>query len=630
MQIRGWQLWGANGRPPSNCRRPVARRNLRAVLIGADADLGHDEFHQFRPWRIRHARHVCRIPGRGLAAWRPGGIHPCRGLCSACAWHCDLSFAYPSCHSRSDACADSLDLRTCIIASLYGVLHLLREFCVAAANRACRHGEFRRRIFAGGTARRRRHCDRAYGGAAHLADPLDHRQQAVGRRGRSRRRDADGHPAGPHANAGLGAIGRRGRHCRRADGDRLSVVAVGRRDLRPDRFRRRGAWRLRQRTRVALCRADHRIDPGRLRILARRNLQRHRGLRPVRRAAVVPAARIDGEGVNKALGSRLAVVLLAAGLLLYPMVLSGAFYRDIGVTFLLAAISASAWNIVGGYAGQVSVGHSMFFGLGAYTPLMFYTLWGWPPITGIPAGIALAIGLSLIIGTPTFRLTGHYFSMATIAVAELIRIFTGTWDFVAATIGLQGPAIARGWWDLTFRSELPYYYLFLAVLALLLAVTMFIERRRFGFYLRAIKASERAARSLGVPVRRTKMQALALSAAFTSVAGSLYVIKTGFIDPDSGFGILISVQMVIIAALGGAGTLFGPLVGALILIPLQSASNTWFGGGGSGLTYILYGGIIVLIARFEPGGLFDLWQRVVSRFRSSKASAARSYELRNR
>jgi branched-chain amino acid transport system permease protein len=325
---------------------------------------------------------------------------------------------------------------------------------------------------------------------------------------------------------------------------------------------------------------------------------------------VAAAARIDGEGVNKTLAPRLAIILLAAGLLLYPLVLSGAFYRDIGVTFLLAAISASAWNIVGGYAGQVSVGHSMFFGLGAYTPLLFYSLWGWPPVAGIPAAVVLSIGLSLVVGMPTFRLTGHYFSMATIAVAELIRIFTGTWSFVGAAIGLQGPAVARGWWDLTFRSELPYYYLFLAVLALVLAVTAFIERRRFGFYLRAIKASERAARSLGVPVRRTKMQALTLSATFTSVAGALYVIKTGFIDPDSGFGILISVQMVIIAALGGAGTLFGPLVGALILIPLQSATNTWFGGGGSGLTYILYGGIIVLIARFEPGGLFELWQRV--------------------
>jgi branched-chain amino acid transport system permease protein len=327
---------------------------------------------------------------------------------------------------------------------------------------------------------------------------------------------------------------------------------------------------------------------------------------------VVAAARIDGQSVSKIFSARLVVILLAAALLAYPLVFSGAFYRDIGVTFLLAAISASAWNIVGGYAGQVSVGHSMFFGLGAYTPLLFYTLWGWPPMAAIPAAIALSIGLSILIGMPTFRLTGHYFSMATIAVAELIRIFAGTWDLVGAAIGLQGPAIARGWWDLTFRSELPYYYLFLVVLAFLLAVTSFIERRRFGFYLRAIKASERAARSLGVPVRRTKMQALALSAAFTSVAGSLYVIKTGFIDPDSAFGILISVQMVIIAALGGAGTLFGPLVGALILIPLQSATNTWFGGGGSGLTYILYGGIIVLIARFEPGGLFDLWNRLAA------------------
>ncbi len=321
------------------------------------------------------------------------------------------------------------------------------------------------------------------------------------------------------------------------------------------------------------------------------------------------------------LSPRLAVVVLAAALIVYPLVLTGPFYRDIGVTFLLAAISASAWNIVGGYAGQVSVGHSMFFGLGAYAPLLLYNLLGWPPLVGIPLGIALSAVLALVIGTPTFRLTGHYFSMATIAVAELIRISVGTWDFVGAAIGMQGPARARSVWDFTFRSELPYYYLFLAVLAIVLAVTAAVERRRFGYYLRAIKASERAARSLGVPVLRTKMTALVLSAGFTAVAGSLYVIKTGFIDPDSGFGILISVQMVIVAALGGAGTLFGPLVGALILIPLQSATNTWFGGGGSGLTYILYGGIIVLIARFEPGGLSELWRRIAARFSRNRSIA---------
>ena len=313
--------------------------------------------------------------------------------------------------------------------------------------------------------------------------------------------------------------------------------------------------------------------------------------------------------------------MVVAGLLLYPLAFSEPFYLDIGVTFLLAAISASAWNIVGGYAGQVSVGHSMFFGFGAYAPLLFYNLFGWPPMAGIPIGIAASIVLAIVIGVPTFRLTGHYFSMATIAVAELIRIFFGTWNLVGAAIGLQGPATARGWWDLTFRSEIPYYYIFLAVLALLLGLTYALERRRFGYSLHAIKSGERAARSLGVPVQLTKIRALAFSATFTSVAGSLYSLKTGFIDPESGFGILISVQMVIIAALGGAGTLYGPLVGALILIPLQTATNTWFGGGGSGLTYILYGGIIVLIARYEPGGVFELWHRIApQRWRAKSAT----------
>jgi branched-chain amino acid transport system permease protein len=326
---------------------------------------------------------------------------------------------------------------------------------------------------------------------------------------------------------------------------------------------------------------------------------------------MVAAAGPDGQSVK--IPGPTPTILLAAGLLAYPLVFSGPFYLDIGVTFLLAAISASAWNIVGGYAGQVSVGHAMFFGLGAYAPLLCYTLFGWAPIAGIPFGIAFSIALAVAIGIPTFRLTGHYFSMATIAVAELIRIYFGTWDLVGAAIGLQGPARARDWWDLTFRSEVPYYYIFLAVLAILLRVTFMIEQRRFGYYLRAIKAGERAARSLGVPVQQTKIRALTLSAAFTSLAGSLYSVKTGFVDPESGFGILVSVQMVIIAALGGAGRLYGPLVGALILIPLQTTTNTWFGGGGTGLTFILYGGIIVLIARYEPGGVFELWDRAAPR-----------------
>jgi branched-chain amino acid transport system permease protein len=307
---------------------------------------------------------------------------------------------------------------------------------------------------------------------------------------------------------------------------------------------------------------------------------------------------------------------LAAALLAYPALVDGtdsaAFLQDMGALVLLAAIGAAAWNIVGGYAGQISVGHAMFFGAGAYLPLLVYQHWQLPPLLGVPLGVGVSLAIALLIGFPTFRLLGHYFSMATIAVAELIRIVVGNWDFLGAAIGLQGPAIARGWYDLSFRSAVPYYYIFLAVLALLLLVTWQMQRSRLGYYLRAIRAGERAARSLGVPVRRYKLYALMLSATFTSLAGSLYALKTGFVDPDSGLGILVSVQLIITAALGGAGTLLGPLLGAAILIPLQTATNTWFGGGGSGLTYIIYGAIIVLIARFEPGGLLELWRHRVA------------------
>ena len=145
---------------------------------------------------------------------------------------------------------------------------------------------------------------------------------------------------------------------------------------------------------------------------------------------------------------------------------------------------------------------------------------------------------------------------------------------------------------------------------------------RIGFYLRAIKDSERAARSLGAPASRTKLYAYMLSAGLTSVAGALYAMMFGFVDPESGLGILISVKMLIMAALGGAGLLFGPLVGAAILVPLEEISNSLLGGKGAGLTFVVYGAIIVLIARFQPGGILTLikrlWARSAARRRRSR------------
>src|SRR5229473_6736640 len=183
----------------------------------------------------------------------------------------------------------------------------------------------------------------------------------------------------------------------------------------------------------------------------------------------------------------------------YPLLFSTPFQQRLGALVLLYAIAASAWNIVGGYAGQVSVGHVVFFGCGAYAAMGAYTHFALSPLVGIPAGIVLAVAIAAIVGVPTLRLSGHYFSMATIAVAELVRLVVTNTNYLGAAVGLSGPTVPRTVLDLSFTSALPYYYLFLSVLVITLGITWWMTNSRMGFYLRAIKDSERAARSLGRP-----------------------------------------------------------------------------------------------------------------------------------
>ena len=313
-------------------------------------------------------------------------------------------------------------------------------------------------------------------------------------------------------------------------------------------------------------------------------------------------------------------LIALALVIIYPLVFTTPFQQRLGALVLLYAIAASAWNIIGGYAGQVSVGHVVFFGCGAYASMAAYSHFGLPPLAGIPAGVAAAVLIAAVIGVPTLRLSGHYFSMATIAVAELARLIVTNTEVLGAAVGLSGPTVPRTVLDLSFISALPYYYLFLAVLLVTLGITWWMTNSRMGFYLRAIKDSERAARSLGAPASRTKLYAFMLSAGLTSVAGAMYAMMFGFVDPESGLGILISVKMLIMAALGGAGLLFGPLVGAAILVPLEEISNNVLGGKGAGLTFVVYGAIIVIIARFQPGGILALINRLLDK-RKPAASA---------
>jgi branched-chain amino acid transport system permease protein len=315
----------------------------------------------------------------------------------------------------------------------------------------------------------------------------------------------------------------------------------------------------------------------------------------------------------------LGVAVAAVAILVYPLVFSTPFQQRLGALVLLYAIGASAWNIVGGYAGQVSIGHAVFFGCGAYGALAAYQHLGLAPIAGLPMGVAVSVLIAAVIGVPTLRLSGHYFSMATIAVAELVRLVVANTEWLGGAQGLSGPPVPRTLLDLSFTSALPYYYLFLAVLSAVLGLTWWIERSRIGYYLRAIRDCERAARSLGAAAPRYKLYAFILSAALTSIAGALYAVMFGFVDPESGLGILISVKMVIMAALGGAGLLLGPLVGAVILVPLEELSNSLLGGAGAGLTFVAYGAIVMAIARFQPGGIL---QRVLRLKRKARPAPA--------
>lgn len=306
-------------------------------------------------------------------------------------------------------------------------------------------------------------------------------------------------------------------------------------------------------------------------------------------------------------------------LLLLPAVLNS-YAVTVFIFIFFYAFLGQAWNIVGGYAGQVSVGHVVFFGCGAYASMAAYSHFGLPPLAGVPVGIIAAVLIAAVIGVPTLRLSGHYFSMATIAVAELARLIVTNTEFLGAAVGLSGPTVPRTVFDLSFISALPYYYLFLSVLLITLGITWWMTNSRMGFYLRAIRDSERAARSLGAPASRTKLYAFVLSAGLTSVAGALYSMMFGFVDPESGLGILISVKILIMAALGGAGLLFGPLVGAAILVPLEEISNNILGGKGAGLTFVAYGAIIVVIARFQPGGILALINRLWARRKPADAA----------
>jgi len=342
-------------------------------------------------------------------------------------------------------------------------------------------------------------------------------------------------------------------------------------------------------------------------------------------------------------GARAAGPWLAAaavGLLaLFPVLVARPYPLHMGVVLFLAVLQAAAWNLVGGIAGQYSVGHAAYFGAGAYAAVILLERWGIAPWWGIWAAALCAVLLALVVGTVTLRLRGPYFVLASIAAAEVVRL--AALHFRALTHGAQGfvvaelPVLRLPGLSVTFDGKRPFYYLTLALAVLAVAVNRTVLRSRLGYQLLAVREDQDAAHSLGIRLSLVKNQALAISAALTGMAGAVFAGYSRFIDPDAVFSLTdVSIPMVLYCLAGGAGTVEGPVVGALLLVPVSEALRNPRGlvslgllPAGSGVVgfverhlspahQLAYGILLVLIVLFAPEGVAGLVRRLLPRSRA--------------
>jgi len=298
--------------------------------------------------------------------------------------------------------------------------------------------------------------------------------------------------------------------------------------------------------------------------------------------------------------------LVAAALALAVPPFASPYVVHILVLILFFAYLGTAWNILGGYAGQFSFGHAAFFGLGAYTSTLLLVRAGVSPWLGFWAGGLVAAAFGCFAGYLAFRygLRGPYFALVTLAFAEMLRLIAVNWMGIGGPMGILIPLPPGGdsWWRLQFREKLPYYYVMLGLLALVLWLTRRLERSRLGYTLAAIRENEDAAEASGVDTQRAKLAAMALSSFLTALGGTFYAQYFSFVDPTLAFGVPVSVEILLRPIVGGPGTLVGPLLGSLVLTPLSELTR-WAIRGRPGVDVMIYGAILVLVITFLPRGL---------------------------
>ena len=313
------------------------------------------------------------------------------------------------------------------------------------------------------------------------------------------------------------------------------------------------------------------------------------------------------EKIKKAHITVISVLLVT--LLLLPLFIRQQYYLHVVIMLFWATSCTLAWNIIGGFAGQISLGHAVFMGFGAYATALVQTKFELPPVVGLVLGIIFVVIFTTIFFYPCFCLRGPYFIMATLGLTIATRNAFFTWELIGKGEGLILPfRSAHSWYWFQFTDKKPYYYAALVLAVSFILVSIFISKSRFGYALKAIKENENTASAVGINKTKYKLYAMLLSTVMISICGSFYVNYLRFVDPDV-MVLQSSIEMVLPAVMGGIGTVVGPIIGAIVFVPMAEILRVLLGGVIAGAHYVLIAVIMIIIIQFKPEGLHDLFMR---------------------
>lgn len=322
------------------------------------------------------------------------------------------------------------------------------------------------------------------------------------------------------------------------------------------------------------------------------------------------------------------ILAIISVLLLFVPLLVNQFQLSLAVLILYFALVGAAWNIMGGYAGQFSFGHAAFYGIGAYTSTILLLNFGVSPWIGMIVGAVIAGLFGAGMGYLTFRykLKGPYFALATFAFAEMLRLLSNEWKYVDGSVGLHIPLVGGdSWTRLQFEDNTQNYYFAILILFIIgYVIQIAVVHSKLGYYLQAIREDEEASAALGVNLIRYKVTAVVISGALTAVGGSFFAQYFLFISPELVFAPAISIDILLVAIIGGSGTIWGPLIGAMFLTPLGEFTRAFirtppeflsFLQGRAGVDVMIFGVILILVILYMPNGIASLGQRIWKRLK---------------